>query len=142
MRVLVRADILRMQAAGRHLIDQDFADPNLFASLGASSPDPSGFDDLSFGLVAMLLDGTVVAYNRFESECSGISPERCIGLNFFTDIAPCTNNYLVSGRFENEAVLDETIDYVFTLKMRPTRVQLRMLKAEPFPQQYLAIQRR
>lgn len=131
-----------MQAAGSPLIDQDFADPDLFARLSAASPEPARFDDLGFGLVAMLLDGTVVAYNRFESECSGFSANRCIGLNFFTDVAPCTNNYLVSGCYEEEATLDKTIDYVFTLKMRPTRVELRMLKAEPFSQQFLAIRRR
>ena len=104
--------------------------------------DPILFDQLDFGLVAMDLDGTVVAYNRCESEAAGISPDQCIGLNFFSDVAPCTNNYLVAGRFEEEANLDETIDYVFTLKMRPTRVKLRLLKANRSPHQYLLVQRR
>lgn len=120
----------------------EFTDPELFARLEAASADPAVFDDLPFGLVGMDLDGTVFAYNRFEAECAGMSAERCVGLNFFTTIASCTNNYLVSGRFEDETVLDETIDYVFTLKMRPTRVQLRMLKAEPSEHQYLVIRRR
>ena len=131
-----------MRAEPGILTELDFADPGLFAVLEATSTDLDGFDDLPFGLVGMQLDGTVFAYNRFESQYAGMSAERCIGLNFFTDIAPCTNNYLVSGRFEDESELDETIDYVFTLKMRPTRVELRMLKAEPSQHQYLAIRRR
>ena len=131
-----------MRAVPGSLEELDFADPGLFAELEAMAADPARFDDLAFGLVGMDADGIVFAYNRFESECAGISAERCIGLNFFTDVAPCTNNYLVAGRFEDESTLDETIDYVFTLKMRPTRVALRMLKSEPSEHQYLAIRRR
>jgi photoactive yellow protein len=122
--------------------DLDFDDPKLFGELERQFGDPGCFDDVAFGVIAMGLDGTVVAYNRAESEFSGISPSACLGINFFSDIAPCTNNYLVSGRFAAETQLDETIDYVFTLKMRPTRVRLRMLKAEPSPQQYLLVRRR
>jgi photoactive yellow protein len=131
-----------MSAMGHSLVDLEFSDPALFAKLEAAFSDPSRFDNLDFGLVAMDLDGTVLAYNRPEAEFSGISPGRCIGLNFFTDIAPCTNNYLVAGRFEEETNIDETLDYVFTLKMRPTRVILRLLKAEPLPHQYLIVKRR
>lgn len=103
--------------------------------------DPAGYDALDFGLIAMELDGTVVAYNRVESQYAGMSPESVIGLVFFTDVAPCTNNYLVSGRYDDEDVLDETIDYVFTLKMRPTPVKLRMLKDDRSRRQYLAVKR-
>ncbi len=120
----------------------EFDAPRLFAELERLSADPSRFDELEFGLIGMQLDGTIVAYNRVESEFSGIKAQRIIGLNFFTDVAPCTNNYLVSGRYEAESELDETIDYVFTLKMRPTRVQLRLLKAEPSPNQFLVVRRR
>ncbi len=131
-----------MSVPGISLIDIRFADDKLFAGLEAAIGDPILFDELDFGLVAMDLDGTVLAYNRHESEAAGISPDQCIGLNFFSDVAPCTNNYLVAGRFEEEANLDETIDYVFTLKMRPTRVKLRLLKADRSPHQYLLVQRR
>ncbi len=138
---IASAESMRMSAADT-LSHLDFDAPRLFAELERFSLDPSAFDELEFGLIGMQLDGTVVIYNRLESEFSGIKAQRIMGLNFFTDVAPCTNNYLISGRFETEPELDETIDYVFTLKMRPTRVQLRLLKAEPSQHQFLVVRRR
>jgi photoactive yellow protein len=119
-----------------------FEAPLLQAELDAMRGNPSLYDALEFGLIVMDLDGAVIAYNACESAFAGIPAERVLGLVFFTDIAPCTNNYLVAGRFEEEWVLDETIDYVFTLKMRPTAVRLRMLKDERAGRQYLAVMTR
>jgi photoactive yellow protein len=116
-----------------------FSAPNLQAQLDALRDDPDQYDALDFGLVAMDLDGTVVAYNRIESEFARVSKERALGLLFFSDVAPCTNNYLVSGRFEDESMLDETLDYTFTVKMRPTPVKLRLLKDDRAKRQYLAV---
>lgn len=120
----------------------DFDDPLLRDKLDAMRDDPKAYDDLDFGLVAMDLTGSVLAYNLEESRFAGIAVDHVVGLTFFTDVAPCTNNYLVSGRFEEESELDETINYVFTLRMRPTPVRLRLLKDERVGRQYLAVQRR
>lgn len=119
--------------------DLDFDDPLLQAKLDALRDDPAEYDRLDFGLVVMDLEGTVTAYNTVESRFAGVSPKRAVGLNFFTDVAPCTNNYLVSGRFEGAPVLDEAIDYVFTVKMHPTRVRLRLLRDDRSGRQYLAV---
>ena len=116
-----------------------FETPELGAALDALGADPAGYDALDFGLVAMDLAGTVLAYNELETQFAGVSARHAVGLVFFTDIAPCTNNYLVSGRFDEEAQLDETIDYVFTVKMRPKVVRLRLLKNERSERQYLAV---
>jgi len=43
------------------------------------------------------------------------------------DVGPCTNNYLVAQRFLDCDELDEQLDYVFTFRMAPTPVRLRML---------------
>lgn len=51
-----------------------------------------------------------------------------MGKHFFTQVAPCTNNFLVAQKFENEASLDNSLAYTFTIKMSPTQVNLRMLK--------------
>jgi photoactive yellow protein len=118
-----------------------FDAPAIQTQLDAMSDDPPQYDTLDFGLIAMDLDGTIVFYNQWESRLAGISPDRTLGLSFFSDVAPCTNNYLVSGRFEEEQILDETIDYTFTLKMRPTAVRLRMLKDERSGRQYLLVKR-
>lgn len=119
----------------------DFDDPALAAQLEMLSNDQAQFDTLDFGLVAMDLEATIVGYNATESNYAGIARSDVVGLNFFIDVAPCTNNYLVAGRFEEESVLDETIDYVLTFKMRPTPVRLRMIKDERSGRQYLAIKR-
>ncbi|GAC1306260.1 MAG: hypothetical protein NVS2B3_03320 [Vulcanimicrobiaceae bacterium] len=118
-----------------------FDAPHLQRQLDEMSGDPGRYDELDFGVVAMDLEGTVVAYNRFEAEAAGIDAGRVLDANFFTDVAPCTNNYLVSGRFDDESTLDETIDYVFTLRMRPTPVRLRLLKDERVGRQYVLVER-
>ncbi len=117
----------------------EFDTPQLQALLDTLRDDPARYDELAFGLIAMDLDGTVLAYNRVEGQFAGITPERTLGLVFFTDVAPCTNNYLVSGRFDDESNLDETINYTFTVKMRPTPVTLRLLKNDISERQYLAV---
>lgn len=103
-------------------------------------------DDLPFGLIVMARDGTVTAYNAFESRRAGISPERVLGRSFFLDVGPCTNNYLVAQRYDDavtaDEYLDEQLDFVFTFRMRPTPVRLRLLASPGSPRQYLAIRPR
>jgi photoactive yellow protein len=101
--------------------------------------DADGLDALEFGVVAMAPDGVVVGYNTAESALSGLAKERVIGRHFFSAVAPCTNNFMVSHRYETETVLDRTIDYVFTLRMKPRKVKLRMLKRAGARSMYLAV---
>jgi photoactive yellow protein len=117
-----------------------FAAPELLHSLEAS--DAAEIDALPFGVIGMALDGSVQCYNLTEAALSGLTPARVIGRHFFTSVAPCTNNALVARRFEAEAPLDDIIDYVFTLRMAPTPVQLRLLKQPGTQRMYLLVQRR
>lgn len=117
----------------------DFADTNLLQRL--ESTPHAALDEEAFGVVVMSGKGTVEAYNVFESGMAGLPAERVIGLNFFTDVAPCTNNYMVAGRFEEEAELDDTFPYVFTLRMTPTRVRLRLLQSARARFSYLLVER-
>jgi photoactive yellow protein len=116
----------------------DFEDPRLLASLDAAHAET--LDAAPFGIVGMNSNAIVVSYNAFESRFSGLTPEHVFGRNFFIDVAPCSNNFMVAQRFEDEARLDETIPYVFTFKMSPRRVRLRLLKAPEALRQYLLIQ--
>ncbi|WP_282784045.1 PAS domain-containing protein [Phaeodactylibacter xiamenensis] len=100
----------------------------------------ANFDHLPYGVVQMDHSGTVLAYNATESSYTGVDPQQAIGKHFFTEIAPCTNNFLVAGKY-NEAALDEIIDYIFTYVLKPTPVRLRMLKGES-PNMYLVVQKR
>jgi photoactive yellow protein len=96
-------------------------------------------DLLPFGVVAMAPDTTVDAYNRWESRASGLTPERVIGRRFFSAVATCMNNYLVAGRFASVPEIDAVADSVFTFRMIPRRVRLRMLKAPAAARIYLLI---
>ncbi len=116
----------------------NFDDIDLYDRL-LSLPDAQ-LEDTTFGVVAMDADHRVVMYNRTESTLSGLSPERVIGRHFFSEVAPCTNNFMVAQRFETESELDATIDYVFTLRMKPTPVRLRLLARPDAPRRFLIVQ--
>jgi len=115
-----------------------FRDDNILAMLATATPEQ--LDELPFGVVRMDHRGVVVDYNRFESEVSGLPDHRVVGKHFFEQIAPCTNNFLVAVRFAEEK-LDELVDYVFTYRMKPTRVLLRLLKSPGIEHQYLLVEK-
>jgi photoactive yellow protein len=117
-----------------------FGDATLLDWLEQASAED--LDQLGFGVVAMGPDGVVAAYNRTESALSGLTPSRVVGRHFFTSVAPCTNNHLVAQRFETETELDAVIDYVFTLRMAPTPVRLRLLRHPSARRLYLLVARR
>jgi photoactive yellow protein len=118
----------------------NFTDTDLLDRLEAM--DDSALDALSFGVVAMSEDGAVTGYNLVESRLSGLTPANVIGRNFFSSVAPCTNNFLVANRFETEPALDAVIDYVFTFRIKPTAVKLRLMKQPARSRMYLAVERR
>ena len=103
--------------------------------------DEAALDALPFGVVAMADDGTVMSYNRAESQLSGLASASVIGRHFFSQVAPCTNNFMVAYRFETEPILDAVIDYVFTFIMQPTAVKLRLLKQPGRRHMYLVVAR-
>ena len=116
-----------------------FTAPGLFAWLEAASAD--ALDGLPFGVVAMAADGAVEGYNTAEGKLSGLTPARVIGRNFFTSVAPCTNNFMVAHRFESEPEIDAVIDYVFTFRLAPLKVRLRLLKRPGGQRMYLAVEK-
>jgi len=98
-------------------------------------------DALAFGVVGFSPNGTVEIYNKTESELAGLPRETVLGSHFFSSTAQCMNNFMVAQRLEDEPEIDSTIDYVLTLRMRPTPVRLRLLKDPGFPRRYILIQR-
>jgi photoactive yellow protein len=90
---------------------------------------PEQLDAFDFGVVRVDDRGVIQSYNRYESSLANISPSIAIGKNFFTQIAPCTNNRLIYGKFKEgmaSGELNALVPYVFTYRMRPTLVQVRM----------------
>jgi len=55
------------------------------------------------------------------------------------------NNFMVAQRFddalEQNVALDETIDYVLTLRMRPVKVALRLLSTPGSATRYVLVKR-
>jgi photoactive yellow protein len=117
-----------------------FTQPGLLDRLDAA--DAGALDALAFGVVGMAADGSVTSYNTAESRLSGLTPANVIGRHFFSAVAPCTNNFMVAHRFENEVAIDDVIDYVFTLRMHATKVRLRLLKHPGCSRMFLAVERR
>lgn len=104
-----------------------FTDADLPIKLDSASDEE--LLSVPFGVVRMDRKGTVTLYNEEEARLSGLTEEQTIGYNFFRDVAPCTNNFMVAERFE-EPELDELLDYVFTYAMEPTEVTLRLITRE------------
>ena len=103
-------------------------------------------DALGFGVIGFDADSVVRRYNAVESQAAGLSPQRVIGEPLFTNVAPCLNNFMVAQRFEDAledgSELDDTIDYVLTLRMRPVKVKLRLLAGAAGATRYVLVQRR
>ena len=102
---------------------------------------PACLDELTFGVIGFNSHGKVEVYNRTESNFAGLSMARVIGRHFFAEVGICMNNYLVAQRFEDEPMIDATIDYVLTLRMRPTPVKLRLLKRPGAALSYILVER-
>ncbi|HEX5341653.1 MAG TPA: phosphonate transporter [Duganella sp.] len=121
----------------------DFEQPGLAALL--ADMDEAALDALQFGVIGFDAEDRVRRYNAFESQAAGLRPERVLDQNLFTVVAPCMNNFMVAQRFHDArtdgVALDDTINYVLTLRMRPTKVKLRLLAAPGAALSYVLVQR-
>jgi photoactive yellow protein len=108
-----------------------FEDDHLGEKL-RSTPDEE-LDNAPFGIIKVDDEGTVEFFNQYEADLSGMDPDDVVGRNFFTQVAPCTNNRLFRGRFKKgvrRGDLDETFTYTYTYKMRPTLVDVHLFRDE------------
>lgn len=106
----------------------------------------TALDGLTFGVIGFDAGTVVRRYNAHEARQAGLAPQRVLGQPLFDNVALCMNNFMVAQRFEDAAAvaasLDVTIDYVLTLRMRPTPVRLRLLAAPDVLLRYVLIDRR
>ncbi len=98
-------------------------------------------DRLPFGVIGFAPDTTVTHYNATESRLAGLPADSVLGEAYFQNVAQCMNNFMVAQRFEDEPELDATLDYVLTLRMRPTPVKLRLLKTPTTTTSFILVQR-
>jgi photoactive yellow protein len=122
-----------------------FAQPGLMEVLGGL--DDHGLDQLRIGVIGFGKEpeAVVVRYNRFESTSAGLERDRVVGLQLFTVVAQCMNNYLVAQRFDDAVAageaLDATLDFTFTFRMKATPVRLRLLSSPAHATQFVAVLR-
>jgi len=91
----------------------------------------SDFDAQSFGVVQVDDAGVIKLYNKYESDLVSVPVSSAEGRNFFTQVAVCTNNRLVFGKFKEGVAagrLDHEFNYTFTYKTKPTNVQIHMYR--------------
>jgi len=98
-------------------------------------------DTLPFGVVGLTRTTHVEVYNATEARMSGLDPQTVVGVPFFDAVGQCMNNFMVAQRFEDEAEIDDVVPYVLTLRMRPTKVRLRLLQSDAHTRRYVLIQR-
>ena len=103
--------------------------------------DEDRLDTLPFGVVGLSPGSMVEVYNATESKLAGLPRDSVLGTHYFAVTAQCMNNFMVAQRLDDEAEIDATIDYVLTLRMRPTPVRLRLLKAAGVERRFILIQR-
>lgn len=100
-----------------------FVDDELLAQLPEMSRE--ALDDLPFGVIKVDAKGVIEVFSQYETNFSGVAAEAAEGRNFFTQVAPCTNNSLFLGRFKkglSRGQLNCVMPYTYTYKMRPTNV--------------------
>lgn len=98
-------------------------------------------DTAPFGIVGFAADTTVEVYNATEARLSGLDRASVMGVPFFEAVAQCMNNFMVAQRFEEEPEIDDIVPYVLTLRMRPTKVRLRLLASAESARRYVLIER-
>ena len=104
-----------------------FVTAEIDSNLSSLSRDAANAAD--FGIVKVDDEGKIELYNDYEAELAGITSSAAEGRNFFTEVAPCTNNKLFFGRFQKgveAGELDAEFNYTFTYKLRPTNVAIHM----------------
>lgn len=103
-------------------------------------------DNLDFGVIGINRDSIVCRYSAYESKFAGVMQSDALGKNLFTELAQCMNNFMVAVRFEDAVSegrsLDATVDFMFSWRMRPTNVQLRLLFAPEYSTRYILVRAR
>ncbi len=57
-------------------------------------------DEIPFGVMQVDRKGRILLYNNTEADITGVDRTAAIDRNFFTEIAPCTNQPGFKGRFD------------------------------------------
>lgn len=106
-----------------------FVSQDIISNLASISREQA--NDFNHGAIKLDKEGKILIYNAKESDIAGVPVENAEGKSFFKEVAPCTNNKLFLGKFEQGheiGELDESFNFTFTYKMTPTSVGIQMVK--------------
>ena len=114
-----------------------FNDPGMIHKLVVMSPVQR--DRAHFGIIELDHNHVVIGYNRYERNFSGLYLHEVKGKLFFDDIAPCAKNFMISERLNRAQELDVTFNYMFTYKLEPFNVRVRLLKSKKYPTRFVLV---
>ncbi len=120
-----------------------FVDPSVLTKLAQLTREDA--DKAPFGVVKVDSTGKILMYNQYESQMAGVAASAAEGKNFFTEIAPCTNNRLFFGKFQQglqNGELDSEFGYTFTYKMKPTNVTIRLMHDKSSKTNWVFVQKK
>lgn len=85
-------------------------------------------DALPYGVIALDFKGTILEYNRTETDAISHRPrESVVGLSFFGDVAPCTGVEQFKGAFEELVLIrdgERSFNFVFGFPGRKVFVKV------------------
>lgn len=107
-----------------------FIDDELLARIDEiSHTEADKFEDM--GIIGLEDSGKVFFYNIAGEKHGNVPIQEAEGVNFFSQVAPCTNNLIFKGAFKKgveAGEMDLLFPYTFTYRMRPTPVQVHLYR--------------
>jgi photoactive yellow protein len=94
---------------------------------------PEEFDSLPYGIIELDETGKIIAFNKVEEDRSPCLAGDVIGLNFFREVAPCTQVVEYEGRFRELANSDrpsEEFSFIYPFPQGPVRVHIVMVRTQ------------
>lgn len=121
-------------------MQSDFTEDKIF------DMDRTALDGYPDGVITLDRSGTIKRYNKAEAALSRRDARETLGLNFFTDVAPCTAVQDFKGRFDafalgqNSAV--ERFDFTFRFAWGRQDVGITMIRRAASDEINLLVARR
>ena len=110
------------------------------------SMDRAQLDAYPDGVITLDRAGTIVRYNRAEALLARREQAGTIGLNFFTDVAPCTAVQEFEGRFRAFASHDdskvERFEFIFKFAWGFQDVGITLIRKAGFPEINILVTKR
>jgi photoactive yellow protein len=119
-----------------------FVPEEILANLGSFTREQA--DACDFGVTQVDDAGRILLYNRYQSALGNVPVHAAEGQNFFTQLAPCTNNAIFAGTFRKgiaEGSMNVIFAYTFTFRMRPTGVWVHLYRCPTTRTNWLFIRR-